>query len=299
MADALDGVSSARASNRWSPARDREGEPAPGDPASERRPRRESAAMAEAVRQNSSPTRDEAPEAATAAGRAPAPRADTRGRLKTKLPASAGGSRMRWVLVRAAAACAHRRRLLVRHRRPDHVDRRRLCRSREGRRLDRRVGHRAGCRREGQPARRRRTGALPARSAPVPDRARQRQGQSGADRAVDRRDEAGLQAHAERRRRASRRRSISIRPTTIATTCCCTAAPFPRPFSIRRNTRSATTRASSNRCASKRRCSSPSSAAIRTSRPRSIRNICRRRRRSTRRNASSIIRSSRRRSPAS
>ena len=59
------------------------------------------------------------------------------------------------------------------------------------------------------------------------------------------------------------------------------------------------TRTSSNRCASRRRCSSPGSAAIRTSPRRSIRSICRRRRRSRRRSGSSITRSSRRRSPGS
>ena len=58
-------------------------------------------------------------------------------------------------------------------------------------------------------------GSLPPRSAAIPDRARQRQGQSGADGAVDRRDEAGLQAHAERRCRragAGRARSDELRP---------------------------------------------------------------------------------------
>ena len=82
---------------------------------------------------------------------------------------------------------------------------------------------------------------------------------------IDRGDEAGLQAHGERCRRAAgagRSRSDQLRPRRHA------AAKRHRDAgrsTIRRNTRSTTTRASSPRCASRRRCSSPSSAAIRTS----------------------------------
>ena len=56
--------------------------------------------------------------------------------------------------VRAAAARADRRRLLVRHRRPGDVDRQRLCPGRQGRRLDRRLRHRQGGRGPREPARR-------------------------------------------------------------------------------------------------------------------------------------------------
>ena len=82
-------------------------------------------------------------------------------------------------VVCAAAARADRRRLLVRHRRPGDVDGRRLCRSRQGRRLDRRLRHRQGGRRH-----RRTSTSRPARFCiasirPVPDRAGERQGQVG------------------------------------------------------------------------------------------------------------------------
>ena len=60
-----------------------------------------------------------------------------------------------------------------------------------------------------------------------------------------------------------------------------------------------TTGTNSNRCASRRRCSWPSWAAIRTSTSPSIRNIARPRRKSTRPSGSSTTQSSKRRSPES
>ena len=110
---------------------------------------------------------------------------------------------MRWALFAAAAARPDCWSLLVRHRRPSDVDGRRLCRSRHGRHLDRRPGHRRGGRRHQQPARRAWPGSISTRSPTVPDRPRQRQGQPGADGADHRRDEAGLPAHVERCRRAT------------------------------------------------------------------------------------------------
>ena len=77
-------------------------------------------------------------------------------------------------------------------------------------------------------------------------------------------DEAGLPAHAERRRRATgagRARSGDLRPQRRAVA---RAAPSPRPPTTRRDSRSKPTRASSNRCASRPRCSSQGSPAIRT-----------------------------------
>ena len=91
--------------------------------------------------------------AAGAAAREPSVGA-RKGRREVSAPALAALG-----AVCAAAARADRRRLLVRHRRPGDVDRRRLCRSRQGRHLDRRLRHRQGGRRHGEPARRR-----PARS---------------------------------------------------------------------------------------------------------------------------------------
>ena len=117
--------------------------------------------------------------------------------------------------VRAAADRAGRRRLFVRDRRPGDVDRRCLCQADKVGVSTDVSGIVQDVDGEGQPARRRRPGSLPARSAPVPDRARQRQGQSGADGVVDRSDEAGLQAHGERRRRAAgagRSRPAQLRP---------------------------------------------------------------------------------------
>ena len=81
----------------------------------------------------------------------------------------------------------------------------------------RRFGHRDVGGRPRGPARQGRRHSVPRRSPTVPDRARQRQGQPRADRAEHRSDEAGLQAHAERHRRAERRRSPWIRrpPTAL------------------------------------------------------------------------------------
>ena len=64
-------------------------------------------------------------------------------------------------------------------------------------------GHRPADRRRGEPARRYWPGSVPPRSPSVPDRPRQRQGQPRTDGADHRVDEAGLWAHAERRRCAT------------------------------------------------------------------------------------------------
>ena len=101
--------------------------------------------------------------------------------------------------------------------------------------------------------------------AAIPDRARQRQGQSGADRADDRGDEAGLQAHAERHRRAAgagRSRSRPIRSRRDAAAQRHRSAGDLRSGEIHARR---PTRASSNRCASRRRCSSPARRQCRTS----------------------------------
>ena len=79
------------------------------------------------------------------------------------------------------------------------VDRRRLCRRRQGRHFNRRFRYRPGRRCPRQPARDCRTDSLPARTSSIPDRTRQRESKSRRDRAVDRCDEARLQAHAKRR----------------------------------------------------------------------------------------------------
>ena len=101
-------------------------------------------------------------------------------------------------------------------------------------------------------------------------------------------DEAGLSAHAERHRRpagAGRTRSDEVRQRRDAA-----AQPHHLPGCLRSGEGTLRQRQEQTRIAarSRRRCSSPSWAAIPTSTSRSIRNICRPRRRSTRRSASSI-----------
>ena len=161
-------------------------------------------------------------------------------------------------------------------------------------------GHRQGDRRHGEPARRSRPDPVPSRSPPVPDRPGQRQGQPRADGADHRRDEAGLPAHAERRRRATgagRARSGDL--STATRRSCVPSADLQgqlRPGALHARARQEQARIPAP---AGRRCNSPGSPATRTFRSRSTRSICRPRHRSTRRSASSITPSSRRRSPAS